>query len=975
MAKALAPLLALNRGEVSKLALARVDVEKMRLTASCQLNWLPYVLGPMSLRPGLLAIGEVLGDQPTKILRFVFSKLDTALLELTPLQMRIWVNDALVTRAAVGTAISDPNFGGGGTWSTANTTAGATAGIGGGFVALTCTPIGGLAQVQQTVSIAPADRGVEHGLRVTVSNGPVTLRCGSSAGLSDVIAQTVIDTGTHSLAFTPTTATIVLQIESTDAWAKSVSQVTIDNPSSGAPTALTIPTPFAAADLPNIRYDQSGDIVYIAWYGRQQYKIERRSATSWSVVLYRSNNGPLQTTPGIVANFQPTVSYGNGTLTSDRPWFQAGHVGALFQLFTPGQANQALLGNQNAFSQAVRVVGVGTVARNYSWTISGTWVGTLTLQRSFDGPTSGFVDVSTTTINGSVASSTGGAAGTPDLDNAIAWERIGFKGGDYTSGAAQVISGYGGGGGFGICRVTAYTNPKSVSMEVLQAFSTTVATQSWLESDWSGALGWPTSVAFHEGRLGWYGRDKAWLSASDGFTSFAVIDAQGNSLGDSGPIIESFGYGPVDTVSWGLSLTRLLLGREQSIASMRSSNFDQPLTPTAVVIRDCSDQGAQRLPAVKVGKRGIFVQQSGRKVYELAFNSQEFDYGDHDLTRLNLDIGAAGFVDIDHATQPDKMIWLPRGDGQCAALLYDVDDDVVGWWRLQTLGVIENTAVLPSSGIEDFSYFVVRRIVNGVLRRFIEKLAPRASCVGGALNLQLDCALSYQGPPVLTLKHQFLPNTVLSVWADGQLIGTVGTDSVGNFSMPDGQQHRNVVAGLAGTVVSGSFGAPQATLSVGNQYNGLPCEVFADIGGTGAIKRVGPLVVSNGSVTLPNGGLATTMVAFVGYVAPFESAKLAYAAQGGSPITVKKQIKRIGLVLYDTAAQGLQLGQRPDVLDPLPLVEGSETVVAGTVWPEYEEPMITVPGEWDTDARLFLLAQAPNPCTVGAVVVDLNVNP
>ena len=35
---------------------------------------------------------------------------------------------------------------------------------------------------------------------------------------------------------------------------------------------------------------------------------------------------------------------------------------------------------------------------------------------------------------------TGGSGGSPDLDNVIAWERIGFKGGNYTSGTATVVS-------------------------------------------------------------------------------------------------------------------------------------------------------------------------------------------------------------------------------------------------------------------------------------------------------------------------------------------------------------------------------------------------------------------------------------------------------------------------------------------------------------------------------------------------------
>lgn len=974
MAKVPAPLLALNRGEVSKIALGRIDVEKLRLSASCQLNWLPFVVGPMMLRPGLLGVGEILGDQPAKLVRFIFSKLDTALLELTANKMRIWVNDQLVTRSVVGTSISDPTFQGGGTWSTANTTSGASVAIGSGVCTLQCLPVGGLAQIQQSITIAAPDQATEHGLRVTVLNGPVTLRAGSSAGISDIIAQTVIDTGTHSLAFTPNVGTVFLQIESIDAWNKTLTGVSIDNPSSGPPTALVIPTPWAQADLTNIRYDYSGDIIYVGSYGLPQYKIERRATHGWSVVLYRSSDGPFQTAASITANFTPSAYYGNGTLSSDRPYFQAGHIGCLFQLFSSGQANQALLGNQNAFSEPVRVVGVGATARNYSWTVSGTWVGTITLQRSFDGPDSGFVDVSSITSNGTIASATGSSSATPDLDNAIAWERVGFKAGNYTSGTAQVISGYTGGGGFGICRVTGYNSPTQVTIEILQPFSSLTATEDWLEDDWSAVVGYPTSVAFVEGRLGWYGRDKTWISAADGFTGFAVIDSEGNDVGDDGPIIESFGYGPVDTVSWGLALSRLLLGREQSIASARSSNFDQPLTASTIVIRDCSDQGAERLPAIKLGKRGIFVQQSGRKVYELAFSAQEMDFSDRDLTRLNLDIGLAGFVDIDHITQPDKMVWLPRGDGQCAALLYDVDDDVVGWWRLQTLGIIENVAVLPAVGSEDFSYFVVNRTVNGVTRRFIEKLAPRTACVGGAINQQLDCAMTYQGAPVSTLQHPFLANSTLTVWADGGPIGTAATDASGNFTMPDGLSHSNVVAGLVGANVQKQTNSPVGTMTVGTQYNGYPCEVWADVGGTGKIKRVGPLVVSGGIVTLPNGGTATNIMAFLGFVAPFESAKLAYATQGSSPLNQKKQVKRLGLVLYDTSAQGLQAGQRPDILDDLPLVEGGDDVTTGTVWPEYDEPMMTVPGSWDTDARLFLLAQAPNPCTVGGVVVDLETS-
>src|SRR5579885_2037268 len=380
--KANAPLYSLNAGEVSKLALSRVDVARMRMAAECQLNWLPWVVGPMMLRPGLYFVGEVQGDSPARLVRFVFSKLDTALIELTPNVMRVWVNEQLVTRAAVGTTIGDPFFSGaGGFWTTANTTSGASATVAGGVATLTCIPVGGLAQIQQTLSIAPADQGREHALRLVITQGPLVFRVGSTAGAADLIPQTTLDTGTHSLAFTPSSGSATIQIESTDGWNKTLTQCAIE--SAGV---MTLPTPWAAGDLPNIRYDQSGDIIYIACYGQQQQMIQRRAAHSWSVVQYYSNNGPFNDKPGIAANFTPGNYYGNTTLTSDRPWFQPGHVGCLFRVFSNGQANQAVLGAQNAFGPPVRVNGVGITTgtsspgtiqpnqgRNYTWTASGTW--------------------------------------------------------------------------------------------------------------------------------------------------------------------------------------------------------------------------------------------------------------------------------------------------------------------------------------------------------------------------------------------------------------------------------------------------------------------------------------------------------------------------------------------------------------------------------------------------------------------------
>ena len=224
----------------------------------------------------------------------------------------------------------------------------------------------------------------------------------------------------------------------------------------------------------------------------------------------------------------------------------------------------------------------------------------------------------------------------------------------------------------------------------------------------------------------------------------------------------------------------------------------------------------------------------------------------------------------------------------------------------------------------------------------------------------------------VTLAH--LPNTAVEIWANGAALGAVTTDGAGVATLPGGATASTIVAGLGGSMQTFEPDTPTATFTGLAAFEGLPAEVFADQQPSGRLIRAGTLTVTGGTLTLPNGWMSSTMVAFFGFMAPFMSAKLAYAAvQGGAPLTKKKQIDHVGLVLFDAHARGMQSGQRFDQLDPMPETEDEGAVPADTVWSEYDQPMIKVPGEWNTDARLCLLGPAPYPCKVGGVVVAVDV--
>jgi hypothetical protein len=164
-----------------------------------------------------------------------------------------------------------------------------------------------------------------------------------------------------------------------------------------------------------------------------------------------------------------------------------------------------------------------------------------------------------------------------ELDNSIIYYRIGIKSGGWTSGELNVSLTFAGGSREGIVRVTEVTSNTVASAIVLTALGSTMATEIWAEGDWSSKKGWPSSVAFYEGRLWWSGLTKFWGSVSDAFNSFDdTVD------GDSGTISGAIGSGPVDTVNWLMPLLRLIIGTQGAEASLRSSSFDEPLTrPTS----------------------------------------------------------------------------------------------------------------------------------------------------------------------------------------------------------------------------------------------------------------------------------------------------------------------------------------------------------------------------------------------------------
>jgi hypothetical protein len=887
MPKEVRPHLAFNRGIMSKLGLARSDLQRTSLSAEVMTNWMGRSLGAMSLRPGFGYIDATNGSARAKLIPFIFRFTDQAQLEIVDGEMQVRVDDELITRVAVTAAVTNGTFDANvGSWTDNDESGAASAWVTGGYLGLLGTGTNAAIRDQQ---VTVNEASTEHALRIVVARGPVILRVGSTSGDDDYIAETTLGTGTHSLAFTPT-GNFHVRLMNRRSFTTLVDSVAVEGAG-----AMQLPTPWIEDDLTLIRRTQSGDIIYTACDGYQQRRIERRAAHSWSVVLYEPETGPFRTVNTSPITLAPSAISGDITLTASKAYFKTTNVGSLFRIQSTGQTVTEDIAAEDTFTNAIRVSGVEG-QRSLGVSISGTFSATLTLQYSVSEP-GNWVDVNTYTTEVSESYLDG-------LDNQIIYYRIGVKAGAFVSGPVTATLSFTSGSIIGVARVTAYTSPTVVNAVVLTDFGATTASSDWWEGRWSDRRGWPSAVCLHESRMGMFGSNID-LSISDAYEDF-----DDEFEGDAGPISRSIGEGPIESINWALSLTRLIIGTPTNSANLdalkiqgnsplsgRSSSLDEPLTPTNFNLKTASPTG-------------MFVDTSTTRLMELKFEINENDYVSEDLCIAVPDLNSVGIAGIAVQYKPDMRVHCWRTDGTVGLMVRDRAENLTCWFEIETDGVVEDVCVHPGT-VEDTVYYVVRRTINGATVRYIEKWALESECIGGTVNKQADAFITGTNSPAsATISGLDIhEGEEVIVWADGK-----------DFSPT-----------------------------------------------TDGVQRT--YTVSGGSITLDEA--VTDWMAGLGYEARWKSGKQAFAAALGTALNVLGKIDHLGLVLLNAHNRGLRYGSNFEELDDMPLIEDEEEVDPDHVYEDYDAPRLDFDGRWETDPRICLVAQAPRPVTVLALSIPM----
>jgi len=362
---------------------------------------------------------------------------------------------------------------------------------------------------------------------------------------------------------------------------------------------------------------------------------------------------------------------------------------------------------------------------------------------------------------------------------------------------------------------------------------------------------------------------------------------------------------------------RLLIGAEGTEFSARASTLDEPLSPTAFVIKPTSNQGSASVDSVKIDNRCFFVQRNGSRVYELSFDTRWYDYSAKDITTIIPEIGYPYIVRMAMQRQPDTRIHCVRSDGTVALNVQEKNEDMIAWVDVTTDGLIEDVVVLPGGNgqLDDYVYYVVKRTINGSDVRYLEKWAQTSDCVGGTTNKQADSFVQVTNTPasVIVSGLSNLEGKQVAVWADGADVGT------------------------------------------NSNYTYI-------------------YTVSGGQITLATA--ASSIIVGLPYTAQFKSVKIGSPTQDISQILDHyKNVNHIGFIMANTHHKGVRFGPEFTILDSLPDMERGIPLgqVTGSVYSHYDEQTIEFPGGWDTDTRICLQAQAPRCATVLAAVLQLEI--
>lgn len=406
----------------------------------------------------------------------------------------------------------------------------------------------------------------------------------------------------------------------------------------------------------------------------------------------------------------------------------------------------------------------------------------------------------------------------------------------------------------------------------------------------------------------------------------------------------------------------------------RISSTGDVLTPATVNVKAQSYIGANNVTPVVVGSAVLFSQSRGGRIREMSYDWRANGYLTNDISILAPHLfDHTNIVDMSFARAPYPILWCVTAHGRLLGLTYVPEQQVSGWHQHDTGDgdVFESVCAItetPPGAIaaEDMLYLIVRRTVNGQSKRYVERMHSRY------FETQADAWFVDCGACNFEAGTYAQAGTTLTctVVAHGLATGATPTlafsntafDGVYTVTVLDNNTFTVTVAGNAAT----SFGtmaivvaSPVSTISGLTWLEGRTVSILAD----GAVMP--QQVVTSGTISLE--APATKVIVGLPITADLKTLPLALQVDPAFAQGRPKNVNRIWLRCRDSS--GIYAGPSYDLLVPY---KQRTTEPYGSP-PELinDEVEIVLDPAWGANGQVCVRQTDPLPLTITSMTQEV----
>jgi hypothetical protein len=498
-----------------------------------------------------------------------------------------------------------------------------------------------------------------------------------------------------------------------------------------------------------------------------------------------------------------------------------------------------------------------------------------------------------------------------------------------------------------------------------------------------GVGNYPSTVGYHEQRKLFGNSDtytqRIWMTQTAHFTNLAVS----SPTRDDDAITVTLASRQVNEIRHFVSLSDLVIltsGGEWLVQGV-----DGVITPSGIQIKPQSYYGSTDLPPIVAGDIVIYMQP-GQAVRDLGYKFESDSYTGNDLSVLARHLfDNNSIVDWTYAQAPHSIIWCVRDDGILLGMTYSREQNVFGWHRHTTKGDFKSAAAIRE-GDDDFTYYVIDRIVGGATVKYIERMRTRdISDVQDSYfvdsGLTLDSPVTITGftnanPVVVTApSHGFSDGDTVDItrikvidsdanrgWSyDAEIEGTGYTVAGATTNTFQLQNNGVDVNGSAFKVYSSGGEVRKAVTVLGGLWHLEGQSVVALANG----YVVRDLTVASGSVTLPSA--ASRVHIGLSYTSEMQSLRIDNGNPGDTIQGRDKKISRFSM-RFETTLGGWYGPDRDHMRE-----------IKYGLSSQYGQPPAWVTGDkgvtmspsWNKDGYVIVQQRDPLPMNLLALIPDV----